>query len=151
WTALIEAVDEKSLNMVRYLIEVGANVNAATNREFREGVGGSKHYIVHAGWTPLFEAIDEGAVLAADLLFKQGADVNASISRTLVDQENGMRTRYDNWTLLMDAVERERMEMIQFLLKSGADIKAKNSLGETALDVAEKTGNQLVVKMVRKG
>ncbi|MEM6698764.1 MAG: ankyrin repeat domain-containing protein, partial [Bacteroidota bacterium] len=151
WTALIEAVDEKSLKMVRYLIEAGADVNAATTREFREGVGGRKHYIVHAGWTPLFEAIDEGAVLAADLLFKQGADVNASISRTLVDQDNGTRSRYDNWTLLMDAVERERMEMIEFLLKSGADVKAKNSLGETALDVAKKTGNQLVVKMIRKG
>ncbi|MEL6942219.1 MAG: ankyrin repeat domain-containing protein, partial [Bacteroidota bacterium] len=58
--------------------------------------------------------------------------------------------RYENWTLLMDAVERERMEMIQFLLNNGADVNAKNSLGETALDVAKRTENELIVKMVKK-
>lgn len=150
WTPLIEAVDEKSLKVVRYLIQEGADVNAATTDKFREGISGRTHYIVHKGWTPLFEAIDENAVLAAQLLFKQGADVNASISRTLVDLDNGTSTRYENWTLLMDAIERERMEMIEFLLESGADVKAKNSLGETALDVANETGNQLVKKLVEK-
>ncbi|MEM8523217.1 MAG: ankyrin repeat domain-containing protein [Bacteroidota bacterium] len=150
WTPLMEAVDEKSLNVVRYLIQKGANVNTATKGEFREGVGGGNYYIVHQGWTPLFEAIDEDAVASAELLFKQGADVNASLSRTLISRENGTNVRYENWTLLMDAVERERIEMIQFLLKNGADEKVKNSLGETALDVAKRTGNQMVVKLVKK-
>jgi len=150
WTALMEAVDEKSLSLVRYLLENGADINIQTKADFRDGDFNNRQYIVHRGWTALFETVDENAVAVAEFLLKKGADVNANINKTVLDRSQRAQETYENWTVLMEAIEREQLEMVKLLLDNGANVQAKNSLGESALEIAKKTSDQLIINLLNR-
>ena len=65
-TPIIRAIDKKNINMVRLLIELGADVNQPVKEVF-------------VGFTPMMVAVYEDNIDIVKLLTKKGADINTPI------------------------------------------------------------------------
>ncbi len=111
-TALMTAAQDGDLNLVRFLLRQGADVN-------ERDIGNR---------TALMFAAKKGYTAVARELIQYGADVNASIIRI-------------NETPLMMAAFAGRAPMVALLLANGADLNAKDYQEKTALDVAREQGN----------
>ena len=110
-TPLHSAAYYGNLDIVRKLIEYGANISA-------EDV---------EGWTPLFIASDGRHLKVLSvirLLVERGADVNARAE--------------DGSTPLHRASSCRALEVVRLLLEHGADVEAVDDDGETALQVVGK-------------
>ena len=79
--------------------------------------------IDHIAWTPLHYASARGNISIAEFLISEGATVD---SRSLNDT-----------TPLMMAVQSGNEQLVKLLLDKGADIQLRNSLGFTAIDIAD--------------
>ena len=117
-TALMVATENAHLDVVKILLDAGANVNTSTDN----------------GWTALIRAFTIREVLWKDsrkvveMLLKAGANPN-------------VQTKNDhmNVTPLLLAAERNEKdtpEIIEMLLKAGANAKTKRYDGERAIDYA---------------
>jgi ankyrin repeat protein len=105
-TALMRAVAEKHPEVVRALIDRGADVRARSR----------------GGFTALSFASQQGEVASARMLLAAGADVNATTPK--------------NGTALVVAAASGREEFAIFLLENGADPNAADAYGVTALHYA---------------
>ena len=85
WTPLMLAAQTGTFEMVKYLVDSGADVNA-TN---------------HKNWTALMQAAAYGTVEMVKYLVEHGADVNA--------------TNEDGWSVLQIARNNEMSELVQYL------------------------------------
>ena len=103
YTPLMIAVYKEDYDMVKYLLDKGANPNAVNNEKK----------------TALMIANDEGNNNIAKLLIEQGANINTQ------DE--------DGCTALMTAALIGDYEMVKFLLENGADINTKDNDGNTVL------------------
>jgi FOG: Ankyrin repeat len=122
-TPLMRAADEGNPEIIRMLVEAGANLTA---EDF-------------LGHTALMHAAYNGRPEAVQALLDAGADVHS--------------TRHaDGETLLMMALlppgvsdSREpferRLEVVKLLVKAGADVNAKNNEGKTVFDYADTFDN----------
>lgn len=102
---LLEASMEGDLEMVKRLLEQGADINQANS----------------AGDTPLYVASEMGHVEVVRILIENGADINQA-------ESNGQ-------TPLMIAVESGHFEVVEALLEYGANLNAKTDEGDTAFDM----------------
>ena len=102
------AIHDASLEVVKYLISVGANVNKIGYEEC----------------TPLMYEVYVRNIKNVQYLIKQGVDVN-------------YQRKLDGYTSLHFAAQRCGLEMIQLLLKHGAHTHLKNDKNQTALDLAK--------------
>ena len=120
-TPLMQASKYNSPEVVQFLIDSGANVNA-----------GDKD-----GKTALMYACESNTeVEVVRILITKNADVNAQTNK--------------GKTALMFACESNKnMKIVDSLEKAGADLKAKTKDGKTALYYAEKNQNQKYVKMLK--
>lgn len=122
-SSLYRAVGNQDLNIARFLIKAGANVNESTTD----------------GATILTEACiysqDQGVPSIVVELIRNGANVNA--------------TDCHGNTALMGAAER-RTDIVRYLLNHGADASLKNDHGASALDFAEHSGNERSVNLIDK-
>ena len=111
-TALLVAVERRSLPLIELLIRYNANINAPAT-------GGVLH-------TPLQAACMSGNSKAVELLLKLGAEVNASPA-----QRNGA-------TALQCAAIKGNLKIASLLLENGASVNAKRAPinGRTALEGA---------------
>ena len=122
-TALMRAVGNNHLNIVKILIEKGADVNARD----------------HDGDTSLTIASSDGHVEVVKELLENGADVNARNS--------------SGESSLWKACFSVNTEVAEILLEKGADANAKDSKGQSSLMLASKMArlagrpNAPVVKM----
>lgn len=114
------AVSRGNKEMIKLLLSNNADPN------FNNAIGGK-------GQTPIF-FVDEPQI--AELLTSKGADVNQADS-------NGL-------TPLMSAVEGKNLGMVRFFIKNGANINAKNKNGETVLQLAKASGNQVIINELKK-
>jgi len=105
-TALMRAVAEKHPEVVRALIDRGADVRARSK----------------GGFTALLFAGQQGELASAKMLLAAGADVNATTPK--------------NGTALVVAAASGREEFAIFLLEHGADPNAADAYGVTALHYA---------------
>ena len=119
-TLLMAASGHGHLEVVKLLLEKGADVNAKNND----------------GYTALMAASLEGHPEVMKLLLEEGADVNAKEGRGI--------------SVLMSASTRGRAEVVKLLLKKGADVNAKNDDNLTALSIASVMGFPEVVKLLSK-
>jgi ankyrin repeat protein/tetratricopeptide (TPR) repeat protein len=119
WSALLRAAGSGNPEMVRFLLEVGAD---ATN-------------LTRGGGTALYVAAPTGNVAVGELLVAAGTDPNGNI---------GIER-----TALMAASEEGHVGFVQLLIAAGADVNATNAYGYTALKGAEGRGHSEVVEVLR--
>ncbi len=100
---LIRAADNGQLDIVKFLVERGVDVDATTV----EGV------------TPLMYASQNGNTEVMEYLIGKGADVNA--------------TPYNNVTSLIGAVRTGHYDAVKILLEAGAKVDARDELALTSL------------------
>ncbi len=162
--ALFTAIENDDVEMVRVLVEAGADVNAA------EGFGGN---------TPLHEAVEKGDAEIVKILVAAGADVEAEgfMSRTplsLAAEEGATEimlillgpgpeagTSADGEDkeaasvppmgseALFTAIENDDVEMVRVLVEAGADVNAAEGFGgNTPLHEAVEKGDAEIVKIL---
>ncbi len=162
--ALFTAIENDDVEMVRLLVEAGADVNAA------EGFGGN---------TPLHEAVEKGDAEIVKILVAAGADVEAEgfMSRTplsLAAEEGATEiiqillgpgpdagTSADDEDkeaasvpsmgseALFTAIENDDVEMVRLLVEAGADVNAAEGFGgNTPLHEAVEKGDAEIVKIL---
>ena len=116
WTSLLLSASNGNSEMVKYLIDNGADFNARNDEQ----------------WTALLYAASQGSFELVKYLVENGADVNAKQNR--------------EWTVLMYASSVGTFEMVDYLVGNGADINAENLEQETALILATRHGPLEMVK-----
>ena len=137
---LLEAVKKGNLEIVKYLVGIGADVNAEDND----------------GWTALMSGASGGNLNVVKYFIEKGADVNAKggwnitalmggawndnleIVKYLIGIGADVNAKnYEGWTALMSGVCRGNLEIVKYLIEAGADVNAKTNYGWTALMYAE--------------
>ena len=112
--------DEARLKKLKYLVRLGADVNASD--EF--------------GRTALMIAATWGHLDVVKCLAQGGADVNAS-------------TRF-GITALMEAAYNGRLGVVKYLAECGADLEASDKYGQTVLDIAKNWKRDDCVKFLEE-
>jgi ankyrin repeat protein len=123
-TPLSLAAEQGNLNLVKLLLNTGANISTRDNRY---------------GLSPLHWAAFEGRKSTVEFLLERGADVNIS--------DSSGTTSY--CTALSVAAARGHKEIVKLLLENGANIDLfglKN--GWTALNLSAGYGHKAVVKLL---
>ena len=117
-TPLQLAAEQGRMEIVRYLVEAGAEVDATTDVRTGEV-------------TPLRYAITNNDIEMVLYLIEHGADVNHTNER--------------GWTPLMTAARHGHSDIIDILLAEGADIYARTASGRTITRIASDAGYTDVV------
>lgn len=120
------AIAEDKYEAAKVLMEAGANVNSFSGAD---------------ELTPLMIAAGQTAP-AEGAMFLPGSARPTDIARGMLDRGANVNAQSKNGvTALMIAATHNNPPMIGMLIDAGADVTLKNSLGQTAADVAEKNGN----------
>lgn len=137
-TAITTAAMRRSVEVVRLLIEAGADVNLySANSQSPLGWASQYGYteivklLLAAGanvnpkgnWSPLINAARNNQIETMEILLKAGANTDVR--------------GYEGKTALMDASCMLKVEAVKLLIKSGADLNLIDD-GETALSLARK-------------
>ncbi|MBZ5600561.1 MAG: ankyrin repeat domain-containing protein [Acidobacteriia bacterium] len=109
FSALLAASRNGSLEVVRYLVEHGAEVDERNNARDK---------------TPLLAAAFDGHYDIAEYLIEHGANIN-------VQAVNG-------WTPLHDAAYIGNFQIVKLLVDHGANLSLRNERHETARETAER-------------
>ena len=150
-TALMEASESGSIDIVKLLIEYGADdlgwalVLAILNKQYDIielllGHGAQMDDETYSSdEPPLVVAVEKGDTDVVKLLLQHGANVNQKNSH--------------GWTALMKASKKgdSKLEIIELLLKHGAQVDPQNDDGKSALMVAAQNSQaKLATKLVRE-
>lgn len=119
-TALMYASEQGRLEVVKYLVENGADVNAQS--------GG------HGRGTALIYASAANRITVMEYLLEHGADINA--------------TTPFNETALFWATAKGHVKAVNLLLNKKADTKIKNKKGKAALDLAKDLNREEIERML---
>lgn len=155
WTPLHYAAQKGHLDIVKYLIQKGAHVDA---KEQMQG-----------GWTPLltaannFSQIPNGNFDVIKYLVENQADVNATIEsgQNVLDLaipvttpevvkyliQKGLHTKVEEHTFHM-AVLSGKIELVKLLLEHNTNMNTREGAGEAALMLAIKLGHIEIVKLL---
>jgi ankyrin repeat protein len=158
-TALMAAARRRCPDIVKILLEAGANVNAKAGVVIGVGDGVS-------GITPLSQAAASEDVSIVKLLLEHGADIHAltgngatvmafattnEIVQVFLDRGLDINARDKNgYTLLIRSAEGFHRPSVAFLLEHGADPNAKTTDGTTALKLAKGIGHLDDVELLKK-
>lgn len=152
FTPLMVAVSKDRYQVVKYLIEQGADVNKNIN-----------------GWSPLLEAADEGSTMSMELLIEAGAELNyfwtvgSPTAMTMAASEghldcmkmlqeagasiNGYKNSVPP---LHSAAEEGNTNIISYLIRQGVDINKQDYASRTALMFAASEGHKEIVTQLLK-
>ena len=120
-TALMYASESGQMEVVKYLVENGADINLLSAKE---GLG-----------TALIYATTSNRIIVMEYLLDHGADINA---KTPLGKESA----------LFWAAARGHVEAVELLLSRDADTKMKNTNGQTVLEVAKETNRVDIVRLL---
>jgi ankyrin repeat protein len=131
-TPLMNAEGNRNVEAVKLLLAKGAKVNAVSKTEGLPKI--QTGTVEFGGWTPLLMAAAFGPPEAVQTLLDASARIDAQ--------------GYRGFTPLMLAVGTDRYDRrtVNMLLAHGADLRPTNHAGETALDWANKFGDQEVIR-----
>lgn len=153
-TALIHAASNGNIEVEKVLLEAGADINAedfnfgnALTAALVKGYindvkllisqGANVNYLNNLGQTPLMMASYFGYAEIVKTLIENGADINIAC-------------RDKGWTPLMYAIEQSHYEVVKILVENGAKQDIHSWVGETALDMAKKIDNKLILQILNK-
>ncbi len=111
-----------NIEIVKMLIDNGANPNIASNNQFKV--------------TPLHSACAISNYDIAEILIKNGADVNAK--------------QMQNVTPLHSAAHNGQSKLVKLLIDNGADINSKMDNGQTPLFMAEEKEFKETIDFLKK-
>ena len=154
WSALFCAADRKHADVVKVLIDAGADIETR-NTDL---------------WTPLIYACQKGSQPIVKMLVEAGADVRATEKNecTNIFFASGFghteTVRYlvglpqvdvshkdkEGYTSLLAAVEKPGADVVEVLIDAGADVEVKHNDGRSSLLVASRCGNLRVVEVLLK-
>jgi ankyrin repeat protein len=142
-----EVDQHDSLDIVKLLLERGANPNAALRRAVRgRKVNATNHGLLGPGATPLMRAATHVDVAALKLLLAHHANPNLTTqNRTtafMLASGLGWRDQYS------DGSETDAIEFLTIGLERGADVNAANDQGNTALHGAAERGSTTVIEFL---
>ena len=150
-TALMEAAMNGHSDVMKILIDSGAQVDAQ-NKD---------------GWTALFHASSQGHIEAVHVLIEAGADVskknrsnatplmwavrsNVPTVRALLDAGASMDDKSNKGgSALMAAIMLRNKEIVGLLCEYGAGTKSIDKDGHSAADIAEMSGSEEILEIVR--
>ncbi|MBW5397594.1 ankyrin repeat domain-containing protein, partial [Brachyspira pilosicoli] len=115
YTPLMIAALRNDYDMVKFLVEKGANINAKTHSEYSSL---ETPLLLSLDYEHIESRYDENSSVA-EYLINNGADINV--------------TNEDGETPLMYASKLHNIKVIELLIQKGADINAFNNYGNTAL------------------
>jgi len=144
-----------ALEVIRVLLDKGANVNARTKeappvRRFITPLG-DLSWVDFTGQTAFLRAALSGDITVMRLLLEKGADPNIA---TFAGTTPLMAAAGVNWMTGQTFTESKEasMEAVQLCLDKGADVNAKNSMGVTAVIGAANRGSDDILEfLVKKG
>jgi len=138
-TALIVAIDKGYTDVVKALLEFGADVNLPDKKK---------------GYTPLFFATDFGNLDVVRILLGAGADANArandghgplsvawdhpDIVKALLEAgaDVNLKGKHDGGTAIFVAAMANNLEVVNIMVEAGADVNACANKGQTPLFMA---------------
>jgi hypothetical protein len=149
--ALTESIEKNRINIVKELLEMGADPNVAypdgtiplihATRKNSLGMvqlllnkGAQVNKVNEVGSTALIDAANNGYQKIVAALLAKGADIN-------------MKTN-SGWTALLGAVSKGNFEIVKLLLDNGADPNAVNNDGNSPLSAAAYNGYVEIVKLL---
>ena len=144
-----------ALEVIRMLLDRGANVNARTKevppgRRFVTPLG-DLSWVDFTGQTAFLRAALAGDITVMRLLLEKGADPNIA---TFAGTTALMAAAGVNWMTGQTFTEYKEalMEAVQLCLDKGGDVNAKNSMGVTAVIGAANRGSDDILEfLVKKG
>jgi ankyrin repeat protein len=144
-----------ALEVIRMLLDRGANVNARTKevpptRRFITPLG-DLSWVDFTGQTAFLRAALAGDLTVMRLLLEKGADPNIP---TFAGTTALMAAAGVNWMTGQTFTESKEalMEAVQLCLDKGGDVNAKNSMGVTAVIGAANRGSDDILEfLVKKG
>jgi N-acyl-D-amino-acid deacylase len=134
-TPLMNAAGNRNVEAVKLLLARGAKVNAVSKTEGLPKI--QTGTVEFGGWTPLLMAAAFGPPEAVKALLDAGGRIDAQ--------------DYRGFTPLMLAAGTDRYDRrtVNMLVAHGADLRPVNHAGETALDWANKFGDQEVIRALK--
>ncbi|WP_264687682.1 ankyrin repeat domain-containing protein [Wolbachia endosymbiont (group B) of Erynnis tages] len=120
-TLLYSAAEIGDLNLVKLLLDNGANIEAK-NGEYQA--------------TPLHGAVENYRIDVVKLLLNRGTNVNAEDK--------------DNWTPLHYGADTNSPDIVKVLVDAHANLGAKGNYGKTPLDIAKDKGHNNIVECLEK-
>jgi ankyrin repeat protein len=139
--------DMDSVAMVKFLLELGANVNARTTARgfiLHHNASGNANLI--GGSTPLMKAATTSDLPLLKMLLEHGADPNIPTQNHTTPMMAAAGLGWADISSL--GTEDDTIEVIKILIERGADVNAFNDLGETALHGAAQRGADRVVQFL---
>jgi ankyrin repeat protein len=122
-TPLMYAAETGKIDVVTYLIDQGADVNAVSGKMGRG--------------TAIIYAAAANQVETVEYLIENGADINAT-------------TPYHNETALIWAVAQGNTEVAKILLEHGADKNIKTKQGQDVLDLAKQLNKKEMIILLEE-
>jgi ankyrin repeat protein len=142
-----------ALDVIRMLLDRGANVNARTKevpptRRFVTPLG-DLSWVDFTGQTAFLRAALAGDITVMRLLLDKGADPNIA---TFAGTTALMAAAGVNWMTGQTFTESKEalMEAVQLCLDKGGDVNAKNSMGVTAVIGAANRGSDDILEFLVK-
>ena len=148
--------DEVRIKRAKYLIRLGANVNARVKGKsvlsWAKSVNDEKlvEFLKEKGANEWVISQNEAVELGKKLVEAVDVNVKSEVER-LIDEGADVNVRsYDDkgWTALMIAVRNRNTEMVELLLQNGADVGQKDEEGNTALIFAAVQDKKEIVEML---
>jgi ankyrin repeat protein len=179
-TPLHYAANAGHLEIVRILLESGANVNKRFHRTTSLHIAAEKGHLevvqllINSNSNinqtkPLYSAAQEGHLEVVQLLIDHNADVNQAgedgwtplhkaareghlgVVQLLIDHNAYLnQANRASWTPLYIATSEEHLEIVKVLIKHDANVYATTNEGKTILDTALHSNDQEIIKLVKK-
>lgn len=147
---IIPAASSGDLDIVKYLVEHGADVNAKAEKIFGDPQT-EKNNNREPVATSLVAAVEsrnkKGSTAVVQYLIDKGADVN----QERVERKGWGVLSESNWTPLMSAVKNGDLKIVKMLIDHGAKIDAESHGVGTEVhspkSAAQKSGNKELIKL----
>lgn len=154
-TALMKAVKNNDIALVRKLIKEGNNVNELDANQD----------------APLIIAAYKGYTEVVKMLLEAGADVsvvdpgmkatalhaaayagNAEAAKLLIEYKIDIDKQgpYNGYTALHDAVWQNNVETAKILIEAGANLKIKSNTGQTPLEFARSGNHKEIIALIER-